>query len=147
MLNLRPAHLLTALILLFAAPPSQLLAQPSPCLTGQALLATTDPIYADAMELSRTMEANGFTVRCVSPTKLRSMFEQAYGNLTRSTIAGEASFETNYGYVDVVFLPKSQTFADSKSSNATKAAATFTRLPVIRVFGTVGSGLVAGYIS
>lgn len=66
------------------------------------------------MEQSRTLEANGFTVQCVFPTKLRSMFEEAYGRLTHSTIAGEASFETNYGYVDVVFLPKGRTFADFK---------------------------------
>lgn len=113
-MNLRPVHPLAALVLLFAAPQSRLLAQSSPCPTGPALLVTGDAIYADAMELSRTLEANGFTVQCVFPTKLGSMFEVAEGKFTRSTVAGEANFQTNYGGVDVVFLPKTQTFADFK---------------------------------
>jgi hypothetical protein len=64
------------------------------------------------MELRRTLEANGFTVQCMFPTKLGSMFQVADGRFTRSTIAGEANFQTNDGGVDVIFLPKTQTFAD-----------------------------------
>jgi hypothetical protein len=112
MLSLRPWYVLAVLALVLTAPQRRLLAQSCP--PTAALLATNDPIYADAMELSRALEANGFTVQCVFPTKLGSMFEVADGGHMSSTIAGEANFQTNYGSVDVVFLPETQTFADFK---------------------------------
>jgi hypothetical protein len=79
-----------------------------------ALLSSTDLVYADAMELKQHLESHGFVVRCVFPTKMGSIFQVEEGGVLRSTIEGEANFSTNYGDIDVVFVPKPQTFADFK---------------------------------
>lgn len=89
-------------------------AQQPECPPAAILLQPTDPAYADAMELKHDLESQGFIVRCVFPTKLSSIFRVWEGGVSHSTIEGEASFRTDDGDVDVVFMPKPQTFADFK---------------------------------
>jgi hypothetical protein len=71
-------------------------------------------VYADAMELKQILESHSFVVWCVFPTKLGSIFQVEERGVMRSTIEGEANFRTNYGDVDVVFVPTPQTFSDFK---------------------------------
>jgi hypothetical protein len=105
-------HLLAGFIVLVAASHS-LLAVPSvPCPPESVLLSKTDPAYADAMQLKQTLENHGFTVECMFPTKFGSFFMVPKDGTLQSTVGGEACFSTNYGGIDVVFLPKPQTFAD-----------------------------------
>ena len=114
MLKAFPLRLIAVLVLLFGASHFLLLAQTSACPTGEALLSASDPVYSDAMQLAQTLGSHGFVIKCVFPTKLGSIFRAVDGGVVRSTIAGEANLSTNYGDVDVVFLPKPQTFADFK---------------------------------
>ncbi|HKH99132.1 MAG TPA: hypothetical protein VJ999_08490 [Candidatus Sulfotelmatobacter sp.] len=107
-----PARLVAGFVLLLAASHYQLFAQSPECPPSKVLLSASDPAYADAMDLAITLEAHGFTVRCMFPTKLGSIFQVADGDVLRSTIEGEANFSTNYGAFDVIFMPKPQTFAD-----------------------------------
>jgi hypothetical protein len=111
MSNVLP-RLLTVLVLLFVATHYQSFAQLPDCPTGEALLSASDPVYADVNELAQTLRNSGFVVRCVFPTHLGSIFRVVEGGVERSTIEGEANFHTNSGDVDVVFLPKPQTFSD-----------------------------------
>jgi len=113
-LNVRLHHLLAGLVgLVFLAGSGlHMFAQASECPPPATLLSSTDPVYADAMELKQTLESHGFVVRCVFPTKFGSIFQVKDGDVQRSTIEGEADFNTNYGNIDAVFLPKPQTFAD-----------------------------------
>ena len=106
--------LLLGLVTLLLAFPFELIAQKDQCPNGPPLLSPSEPIYSDAMELKQTLEAHGFVVRCVFPTKLGSIFEVWEGGVMQSTVAGEANFRTNYGDVDAVFLPPPRTFADFK---------------------------------
>jgi hypothetical protein len=101
---------LTALA--FSGP--RLMAQSDPCPPSAAMIASDNPAYADAMDLSKRLQDHGFVVRCIFPTKLGSIFEVADGDTVRSTVEGEANFTTNYGGFDVIFLSKPQTFADFK---------------------------------
>jgi hypothetical protein len=114
----RPRRLVSSLVLLlallFALPQPALLAQPPACPPAAILLQPTDPAYADAMELKRDLESQGFIVHCVFPSKLGSIFRVWEGGVSHSTIEGEASFRTDDGDVGVVFMPKPQTFADFK---------------------------------
>lgn len=84
------------------------------CPPKAALLLATDPAYPDAMHLKSVIESHNFTVRCVFPSKLGSIFQVEEGGTLHSTIEGEASLRTNYGDLDVVFMPKPQTFSDFK---------------------------------
>jgi hypothetical protein len=90
-------------------------AQEADCPKGPALLSPSEPVYSDAMELKQTLENHGIEVRCVFPTHLWSIFEVAGGGgVMHSTVEGEANFRTNYGDLDVVFMPQPQTSADWK---------------------------------
>jgi hypothetical protein len=114
MLSVRPHHLLAGLVLLLAVSQSSLCAQEPECPPAAALLSSTDPVFADAMELKRSLESQGFVIHCMFPTKLGSIFQVEEGGVSRSTIEGEANFHTNYGDVEAVFVPKPQTFAGFK---------------------------------
>jgi len=94
--------------------PLALDAQEADCPKGPALLSSSEPVYADAMELKQTLESHGFEVRCVFPTTLWSIFWREDGGVVHGTIEGQANFRTNYGDVQAVFMPKPQTFADFK---------------------------------
>lgn len=116
MWKVRPHQVSAALagLVLLCGVEFPLFAQAPECPPPAALLSATDPVYPDAMELKRTLENDGFIVRCVFPTKVRSIFQVKDGDVLRSTIEGEASFRTNAGDIDAVFLPKPQTFSDFK---------------------------------
>jgi hypothetical protein len=90
-------------MLLIASTQSSLLAQSSDC-TGkaaQAQLSSIDPVYVDAMDLARNLIDHGFIVKCVQASK--------WGNLFAGQ-EGAASYRTDKGSFDVLFLPKAATF-------------------------------------
>jgi len=89
-------------------------AQSVPCPPAAALLSASDPAYADAVELKQTLENHDFAVQCIFRTKLNSMFMVDVNGTLQSTVEGVFCFSTNRGGVDVVFVPKPQTFADFK---------------------------------
>ena len=66
------------------------------------------------MQLAQNLEPHGFIVNCIFPTKLGSIFMVEENGVMHSTIEGEACLRTNYGDIDVVFVPKPHTFADFK---------------------------------
>ena len=113
---------LLGLVLLLFASPSALNAQENDCPQGPPLLSPSEPIYSDAMELKKTLEGHGFVVHCVFPTKLGSIFEVWENGVMHPTVTGEASFRTDYGDVDAVFLPHGQTFADFKVKEQRKGS-------------------------
>ena len=115
-----PAHVVASLALLLAGLHPQIVAQSVSCPPPAALIAHDNPAYTDAMNLAKNLEAQGFAVKCIFPTKLGSIFEVADGGVVRSTVEGEANFDTNFGAFDVVFLPKPQTFADFKITERRK---------------------------
>jgi hypothetical protein len=78
------------------------------------LLDASDPAYPDAMELKQNLENHSFTVQCIFHTKLSSVFMVDVNGSLQSTVEGEFCFRTNRGDIDVVFVPKPQTFADFK---------------------------------
>jgi hypothetical protein len=106
------ANLLAGFILFIPLCISSLAAQSVACPPEKALLATSDPAYADAIDLQQRLEKQNLSVRCIFPTKLGSFFMVDHDGTLQSTVEGEACFNTNYGGIDVVFLPKSRTFAD-----------------------------------
>jgi hypothetical protein len=75
-------------------------AQNNPC-DPRALLPHTDPAYADAMELAKTLTSHGISVRCVLLSKEAQMFE---GQL------GAAFFRSDIGNFEALFLPRSETW-------------------------------------
>lgn len=101
-------------ILLLAAPSVPLCAQSVPCPPPAALLSPSDPAYADAMELKENLENHAFTVECIFHTKLSSVFMVDVNSSLQSTVEGEFCFSTNRGGIEVVFLPRPQTFSDFK---------------------------------
>lgn len=84
------------------------------CPSSAVMLPTSDPVYDDVIELTHKLENYGFAVKCVFTTKFESVFRIAEVNGNDLTVLGEANLRTNYGDVDVVFLPKGQTFAGFK---------------------------------
>jgi hypothetical protein len=134
MLRSLPAHIVASLALFFATSHAQILAQSTPCPPPTALIAPDNPAYADAMDLANRLKAHGFVVNCIFPTKLGSIFEVADGDVIRSTVEGEANFDTNYGGIEVVFMPKPQTFADFKITERRKGGGylyRFTGIPKV----------------
>jgi hypothetical protein len=115
-----PTRLAAVFILLMAASCLPLLAQSEECPTGEALLSSNNPVFADAAEVAESLKTHAFTIKCIFPTKLRSVFMVEQNGTLRSTIEGEACFRTDYGDIEVVFLPKPQTFADFKITERRK---------------------------
>ena len=113
-----PTRLVLSLFLTVCSSP--LFAQSVPCPTGAALLLSSDPAYADAMELARILEIHNFAVNCIFPTKFGSVFMVDNHGTLQSTVEGEACFRTDRGDIGVVFLPKSQTFANFKIAERRK---------------------------
>jgi len=112
-LRVHPHLFVLGVALLLVSFPLGLSAQEADCPKGPALLSPSEPVYADAMELKQTLENHGIEARCVFPTHLWSIFEVAVdGGVMHSTVEGEANFRTNYGDLDVVFMPQPQTSAD-----------------------------------
>jgi len=71
---------------------------------------------ATAMALADDLRAHGFVIQCVFPSKLGSTFEVWDGGRLHRTVEGEAAYCTNYGDLDVVFMPKPQTWEPFKVS-------------------------------
>lgn len=113
-------RLLAGLVLLIPLCTSSLAAQSIDCPPENALLATNDPAYADAMDLQQRLEKQNFSIRCIFPTKLSSFFMVDHNGTLQSTVEGEACFSTNYGDIEVVFLPRPQTFADFRITERRK---------------------------
>lgn len=104
------------LLLMILAGAPHTYAQSAECPPAQALLSHEDPAYGDAMALADDLRAHGFVIHCVFPSKLRSIFTVSDGKTLRSTVEGETVYRTNYGDVDVVFMPKPQTWEPFKVS-------------------------------
>ena len=66
-----------------------------------ALLPRTDPAYADATELAKTLTRHGISIRCVLLSKEARMFE---GQL------GAAFFASDIGNFEALFLPRPKTW-------------------------------------
>lgn len=64
-------------------------------------LQPTDPAYADALELARTLRDNGFIVMCIAPSKWTGVFDGQ---------KGAALYKTDRGSFEALFLPKPQNF-------------------------------------
>lgn len=73
-------RLLPLLFVLVLLQPSFASAQDDPC-DPRALLPRTDPSYADAMDLARTLTRHDISVRCVLLSKEAQMFEGQLGAL------------------------------------------------------------------
>ena len=95
MLRLLP--LLFVLVLVQVSPTS---AQDDLC-DPRTLLPLSDPAYADAMELAKTLTRHAISVRCVLLSKKAQMFE---GQL------GAAFFQSDIGNFEVLFLPRPKTW-------------------------------------
>lgn len=89
---LRLVPLLFVLFLVQACPASP---------QDRTLLPLSDPAYADAMELAKTLIRHGISVRCVLLSKEARMFE---GQL------GAAFFRSDIGNFEVLFLPRPKTW-------------------------------------
>jgi hypothetical protein len=63
------------------------------------------PVYADAMELARTLTDRGIVVECVLRSKEERRFEGQ---------KGAAWYKTDHGIFEVWFLPKTESFAAFK---------------------------------
>ena len=105
------ARLLVGVAALLAASATPLVAQVVQCPPDTALLLPNNPAYPDALDLQHRLQQNGFTVDCIFPTKLSSIFMVEKDGMLQSTVEGEACFSTNYGGLDVVFVPRPQTFS------------------------------------
>jgi hypothetical protein len=69
------------------------------------LLPPADPAYDDAVELARTLNEHGFTIKCLLTSKMGGLF---------NGLDGAALYRTTDGDFDTLFLPKPKTFADLK---------------------------------
>jgi hypothetical protein len=77
-----------------------------------AAIRADDPAYADAMGLAKTLEAQGFTVKCVLQSKNVRLFQGQ---------EGAALYRTSHGDFSAMFLPKTQTFAVKVNERAEKS--------------------------
>lgn len=67
----------------------------------KAALPATDPAYAEAMKLSKTLNRHGIQIRCVLLSKEAQLFD---GQL------GAALFRTEIGDFEALFLPPTQSW-------------------------------------
>jgi hypothetical protein len=70
-----------------------------------------DPIYSEAMDLTRVLRDHGLIVKCVLPSKMANVFGGQ---------AGAALYRTNRGDFEALFLKKPATFASVKPTEAQK---------------------------
>jgi hypothetical protein len=76
-------------------------AEQSPCGRPHTLPLSTNPAYADAMELAQSLRSHGIAVKCVLLSKEERMFEGQ---------EGAANYQTDVGVFEALFLPKPETF-------------------------------------
>ena len=105
---------ISALGLLVALGAQHTFAQIPECPPADVLLRKDNPDYSDAMALAAELREHGFVIQCAFPSKLGSIFQVNEGGRLHSTIEGEVVYRTNQGDIEVVFLPKPQTFDDFK---------------------------------
>lgn len=89
-------------IALCVAWPAMLWAQSSKCENvgaRRAWEARTNPVYADATDLGRTLSGRGFVVECIRDSKEWHMFTDQ---------KGAAWFKTNQGIFEVWFFPSAE---------------------------------------
>jgi hypothetical protein len=89
--------------LFLLARPAAMLGQRADCTARelQAALPSDAAVYRDAVALSQTLGKNGFVVKCL----LNSMSEGTFEGQT-----GAATFRTDRGTFEVLFLPQSKSF-------------------------------------
>jgi hypothetical protein len=69
---------------------------------AEAQLRSTDPFYADGMEVARDLIDHGFIVKCIlTPSIFDGVFDGQ---------SGAALYRTDKGEFNVLFLPKAETF-------------------------------------
>lgn len=104
--RMHPAQVALFAAVLWTALPTIVSGQSSdPCKDPrlqQAWGDRTNPVRADATELTRTLERRGFVVECVRRSKQENLFEGQ---------KGAAWYKTDHGVFEVLFLPKMETFA------------------------------------
>jgi hypothetical protein len=121
---------------------SRVFAQSPSCPPHTALIAANDPAYADAIGLQSALEAHGFVVYCIFPTKLSSAFLVRRSGVAHSTVEGEAAFRTNFGDFGAVFVPKPQNFAELNIKELRKDGGylyTFSGMPGVWMLKQLGS--------
>ena len=100
------AHFALTLVFSWIALPALSLAQSlDPCTDINAQRSwhnLQNPVYANAMELEHTLKGRGIIVDCVRASKMEDFFEGQ---------KGAAWYKTDQGVFEVLFLPKSKTFA------------------------------------
>jgi len=98
--------ILLAVLLLCVILPARLSAQSSDeCKDDgarQAWERGDSPVYADAIDLARSLRARGFVVECIRRSKEENLFA---GQM------GAAWYKTDQGIFEVWFLPKAKSFA------------------------------------
>lgn len=90
------------LLLLVTALIQPSFAQSSDCTGIKAQLRSTDPFYADAMEVARDLIDHGLIVKCILTP---SIFDGTFDGQS-----GSALYRTDKGEFWVLFLPKAETF-------------------------------------
>jgi hypothetical protein len=70
-----------------------------------AEIQPTDPVYADGVEVAKSLDDLGIMVRCTCSSKMAPLFPEE---------VGAAWFRSDEGIFEVVFLPKGRTFAHLK---------------------------------
>jgi hypothetical protein len=86
--------------------------QVADCPPPAALMSPSQPAYADATSLKKSLESQGLVVQCIFETKFSSQFLVWENDKPRSTVEGEACIRTNLGDLTVLFLWKPRTFAE-----------------------------------
>jgi hypothetical protein len=135
MLRILPAQVLVGLVSFLMISLRPLPAQSEPCPPPASLIGADNPAYNDAMGLQKALEAQGFIIYCIFPTKFSSAFLVWENGIAHSTVEGEANFRTNFGDLDVVFLPKPQTFAELNIEEHRKDSGYLYTFPVCLAFG------------
>jgi len=94
-------------VTLLLALPSFLTGQSEKCSDSDlvAVLQPTDQAYSMAMELAKTLQAEGFIIKCMLRSKMEGEFEGQ---------DGAALFRTNRGDFEAMFMPKQKTFEKMK---------------------------------
>jgi hypothetical protein len=71
----------------------------------ESSLTSTDPVYAETVELTKELENRGYVVRCVLLSKMVTSFPEQLG---------AALYRTSRGDFEVLFLTKPRTFDSAR---------------------------------
>jgi hypothetical protein len=94
---------LISLLVLLLVYPRSIFGQKTPCNAEElkASLPSKAQAYSDAIALSRTLEKNGISVRCILLSKMDGTFDGQ---------EGAALYRTDHGDFEALFLPRPQNF-------------------------------------